>query len=250
MPEVLKSSINELRSTFASTSGVQVVVLLYLAVIARTARWKRFLADIGAGVAAITGLLLAALGIKYVAVCAIFCLPYLVRHPLRIARGRSDVVLVPGILIGILAMFFAYRAVTTYPPTHPNNELIDQFVPYTGCGKIAAMEIPLAQGRQAARILTHFNHGGWCRWALYEQARTRDFWVTTDNRTQGVPGEHYTRSFDLFGAKGEWLRTLAEWRPDVAVVQKAYPLAQFMGLSPHQWRKVFEDEQFVIFLPQ
>jgi hypothetical protein len=250
MPEVLKSSINELRSTLASTSGVQIVVLLYLVVIARTARWRRFLADIGAGMAMITGLLLAVLGIKYVAVCAICCVPYLVRHPLRIAVGRSSLLPVASVALCALALFFGYRAVTTWPLTHPNNQLIDRFVPYTGCGALAALDIPRRPDRADLRILTHFNHGGWCRWALYEKERNRDFRVTTDNRTQGVPGEHYTRSFELFGVKGQWLRTLAEWAPDVAVVQKGYPLAQFMGLSPDRWRKVFEDEEFAIFLPR
>jgi hypothetical protein len=73
--------------------------------------------------------------------------------------------------------------------------------------------------------------------------------VTTDNRTQGFPGEHFERSFNLFGAKRDWLATLVEWRPDAAVVQKAYPLAQFMGLSPDRWRKIVEDREFVVFVP-
>ena len=250
MPEVLKNSINELRSGVGRTGWVQLILLSYLAFFSRTARWRRFLADAGAGLAAITGFVLAVLGIKYVAVTAIFVLPYLIRHPLPCTVGRRTFVrpLVVGCLA--LATVGAYRSWITYPFTHPNDARIDDFVPYSACHALARLPMKQRNDSQTIRVLTHFNHGGWCRWALYESDPTTDYRVTTDNRTQGIPGEHFERSFDLFGAKRGWLGTLAEWDPDVAVVQKDYPLAQFMGLSPDRWRKVFEDNLFVIFVPQ
>jgi hypothetical protein len=133
------------------------------------------------------------------------------------------------------------------PEPENTRAIIDSMEPYTMCAKLAAIPVKKDSERAHVRILTHFNHGGWCKFALWETNPGLPYRVTTDNRTQGVPAYHYEDSFDLFGVRGNWIDTLRNWSPELAVVWKRFPLASFLALDTQRWEKVLEDEKFVAF---
>jgi hypothetical protein len=253
MPSALKETIHEFKSALAADAPIPLLMVAYVAIMARSWRWRRVCADLPSACAAIGGAVLAISSLKFVSVFGVVSLPYLVRHagvpwqrrlpaPLR-SGARLEPLLLAVLLLGSLA-----HAAWYFPWTAPNNQYLYSMQPIAACRRIAHLELP-PPTHGHYRVLTHFNHGGWCRWVLYQENPDADFRVTTDGRTQGVPAQHFLDAFDVYNVKNQGLRTLQAWSPDVLVVSKSAALASFLIRAPQDYRLVFQDDEFGVFVP-
>ncbi len=152
-----------------------------------------------------------------------------------------------------LLLFSIYVSISEFPLKESerikNEDDLNIMYPIKACQGLASLQLKPKDPLTHVRLLTHFDYGGWCRWAIYQSHPELDYRVTTDNRTQTVPQEHYERGFDLYNMKRQWLETLKVWAPDAAIVSKSYPLAQFMALAPAFWQKSYEDGTYAVFIP-
>ena len=250
-PAALKAAIAEFRRSLG-VPGLQAWLLLaYIVIIARTVRTRQLLTDCGNTVACLLSLALAIQSRKFLPLFAIMSLPYVARHVGAVVRlhlkgsllrwdQRAAPVAVAFVLVAGTAI-----AARHIPWPHTTPTYIHEF---TACRHIAGMGLVPRPPRDHIRVVTDFNHGGWCRWVLYQERPDLDVRVTTDGRTQWVPVEHYLAAFGLANAAGDWLYTLKRWKPDVLVLQKGTPLANALALAPALGKQVFEDEHFTVFL--
>lgn len=244
MPSVLRETILEFRSGLALGNVQSLLLLAYAGVAARFTTRDVLKRHCGDFACATLSFALALLGSKYLGLFAVLSLPFFAALPVsfeflnqRRQRKLALLCLAGGIT------FACWRL----PEPENTRAVIDSMEPYTLCAKLAAIPVKKDPERAHVRILTHFNHGGWCKFALWETNPGLPYRVTTDNRTQGVPAYHYEDSFDLFGVRGNWIDTLRNWSPELAVVWKRFPLASFLALDTQRWEKVLEDEKFVAF---
>jgi hypothetical protein len=256
MPPELKATIHEFKSGLAADGWIPLLLVGYVALLARTFRGRRFRADLPSGIAAMVGAGLAVSSLKFVAVFAVVSLPYVTRQAfalwreLRPPRLLSHGSWVESVAVAFLLAASAAHAARHFPWTAPNDEYIDTWQPVAACRSIVHLEMPPPRdARGHYRVLTHFDHGGWCRWAVWLEDPDADFRVTTDGRTQGVPPQHYFDAFDVGGVRNAGLRTLLRWNPDVIVLAKASALANVLRLMPDEYPVTFEDDNFVVYRP-
>ncbi|MBI4515592.1 MAG: hypothetical protein HY699_07230 [Deltaproteobacteria bacterium] len=254
MPAELKTTIGEFRGALATEGFTPWLILLYVIVVARTFSWRRLVARIGAGLSAVVFVLLAIGSLKFVAVFAVAGLPYFVRQlqllahvPLgRVRRWERPVA---SAIVALVLLGAAVHAARHFPWLHDNDEYITAMLPVAACRHITTLDLSPRPPREHLRVLTHFNHGGWCRWILYQQRPDLDFRVTTDGRTQWVPAEHFLRAYDVMNVKNDWLNTLKRWGPDVLVIPATHALGNVLALDPKSYQLVFRDESFLVFVP-
>jgi len=254
MPAALKATIGEFRGALGTEGFTPWLMLLSLVVLTRTFRWRRFLAQIGSGVSAVVFGLLAIASLKFVSVYALAVLPYLVRQVQAVARPwlhRAAWLEQPigATLVALTILGSAAHAALHFPWIDDNNEYISSMQPLAACRKIASLDLTPRPSRDHVRVLTHFNHGGWCRWILYQERPELDFRVTTDGRTQWVPAERFLTAYDLLNVKNDWLQTLARWDPDVMVIPTTHALGNVLLLDPGGYELVFRDAGFMVFVP-
>ena len=248
----LRTYINELKSTLASATILPGLMLLCTAVSAyslclrrKNIRWPNLL------VAALF-FILAARTLKFVALFAVCSLPFLAQSTVFLTLKKIPLKLRRRITEGTLGAVATYSLVLVIfgsPYLQHRGDDIAKFHPIDACKFIAHLHPPIGSDHTSLRVLTYFDYGGWCRWAMYQEDPTLDVRVTTDGRTQFVPFEHYQLSFDLYKLQYDWMNTLSRWSPDVALVQKRFALAQFMLMASNQWKLVFQDETFAVFVP-
>jgi hypothetical protein len=253
MPSALKETIHEFKSALAADAPIPLLMVVYVALMARTFRWRRSAAELPSALLAGLGVLLAIGSLKFVSVFALFSLPYVVgqvgvpsarRLPRWLATGSG----LEPLLVGILLLTSLAHAAWYFPWTAPNDEYIHDWQPVDACRQIAHLELPPPKHGHY-RVLTHFNHGGWCRWAIYQENPAADFRVTTDGRTQGVPPQHYLDAYDVYNVRNAGLATLQRWNPDVLVVPKSTALANFLAMATGDYRLVYQDDNFAVFVP-
>ena len=142
------------------------------------------------------------------------------------------------------------------PYNQSDQALREEVVPVKLCSHLdvyGSNLVPRADlKRDHIRVLTHFNHGGWCRWALYEKNKSANYKVTTDGRTQFIDPSFFMEGFDLYRLKKEWRKTFEEWAPDMVVAQIDSALAQFMYYTQSEkgWKLANRDETFAVFVRQ
>jgi hypothetical protein len=254
MPAELKATIGEFRGALGTEGFTPWLMLLYLMVVARTFRWRRFIAQIGAGLSAIVFPLLTIGSLKFVSVYAVAVLPYFVRQLGMVLRPWLPQVrrwehAIGGALLAVVVVAAAVDATWHFPWLENNNDYIYSMQPVAACRQIAGLGFTPRPPRDHIRVLTHFNHGGWCRWILYQERPDLDFRVTTDGRTQGIPAERFLTAYDLLNVKNDWLQTLARWDPDVLVIPTTHALGNVLLLDPNGYKLVFRDENFLVFVP-
>ncbi len=247
MPVQLKDYIFEMRSSLAGAGAIPYLFVLSLLVIARGLNKKIIKSNTSLILIALLSTFLAFRSIKFIAVFAVLSLPIVVLCLQEIFRNleiitKSTYLNYSLLIFSALFLFYAY-------PRKPLSEEAEfyQLLPVHACKKIAKMDLPIPANRNHLRILTHFNHGGWCRWLIKENAPEKDYRVTTDGRTQWVPPEHYLLSFDLYSVKKRWAETLQAWDPDLILVWKGASLAAFLSRSQGLWDLVHEDDDFAVF---
>ena len=248
IPATLRRTVGEFRSTIeVSTIGFWSMIVA-LPIVAYGFRLKRAL--ISHGVLFLITFALALKAAKYFPLYAMCSIPFLAYGFRQVFRGCDN--LFGAYLFRWKHASFAAQLVLL---AAIEAALLQQKIgiqmralPTAACTRIAEIRPLKKADRQQLRILTHFDYGGWCRWAIYQKDSSLDYRVTTDNRTQGVPEEHLRRSLDLFNFRYDWAQTLRAWDPDVAVVKMDLPLASFMWLAKSDWKLLFQDEAFAVFL--
>lgn len=254
LPQVIKETVNEFRGGFAVPTITAWILIVSTVVIGWGLRMRWEKKDLPALIAMGLTLVASAYSVKYVALLAILSLPFwaiVFLNPSKVVLwGERN-----SFWIGsVCSLLFLAGIVMRFPGSHEwrNAPLasIDSQAPFSLCTKLASLPITSSDSTRPVRILTHFNHGGWCKFALTLANPALDWRVTTDNRTQNTPGEHYQLSFDLFGVRGAWIDTLSRWGPDAVVTNKRFPLASFMALAPQRWQMVLQDDNFAVFIPR
>lgn len=252
-PAIAKA-IGEFKSSLAVRSFQLWIFLAFIVLAARSYRRKDWAAYPGQLVLLLTAVLLAIKSIKFIALLPIFSAPILFIYLGRVTSPAVKDMLRTGerafhyVLLLSLIVVTAF-AVRYNPYSYRNVAALELLYPSGPCGRLADLPLPLKSGRDHLRVLTEFDHGGWCKWFVDNRDPRQIIKVTTDNRTQGVPEEHYVRSFDLFQLRGNWLATLERWAPDAIVVSKLAPLSQVLALSPNRWRMEMQDTNFALFTP-
>ena len=249
----LRSTIHEFRPSLGLGGYTPALILLCIAVAVRTFRTRYALARASDFGAILLGFALALKSIKFISLFSIFSIPFLIR-PAGVALRkyapslfREELALTKILLIGLFGVSL-YSTIVPIPTAQEIEKPLRWRYPVDACEKLAELKLTKQPERDHVRILTHFDHGGWCRWAIFQKDPTLDYRVTTDGRTQYVPIEYYRWSFSLFELEKGWQRTLKSWAPDAIVVGLNSALAQGLELYP-EWDKVYSDKNFAIFLP-
>lgn len=267
LPPQLANSIREFRPTLAAGGIGAVVFLAALLIACRGARWKRIQARPESSLTAATGFVLAFTKVKYLGLFAIFTPTALADHLSRIMRlakprdvtstkgaprpakrskflRRADIFAATTAYgVAALALFYC---IVQWPFRADLAEDLPVLYPINACAALADAKITGAQG--PIRVLTDFDYGGWCRWAIDQRAPGLDVRVTADNRTQLVSDRHHRETFELFGLQRQWLPILQRWNPDAAALSKDTPLAQVLALAKGEWRMAYQDDNFALFL--
>jgi hypothetical protein len=247
VPHILRQTVGEFRSPFliSPLSGWILVGMLFL--VLRFCTLKRLFALLPYSILFATFIVLSFKAAKYSPLFGIFSLPLLISiSGTRLAKLIDKIPYLsraPVWLVSVL-LFVSWRAYLYQPVDFTAND----YYPVDMCQHIAALKLAPQAGRDHVRILTHFEQGGWCEWALYQADPDKKYRVTSDNRTQGVPGEHYEASFDLYSVRGNWYKTLQSWDPDVALVPKIFPLGQFMAMMQKDWTLEMQNDKSALFL--
>lgn len=252
MPETLQNSIGEMKNVFAAKGILPSLLLLVIALFGHFFTVKLSKERFGALFLFLFALLLSIRSLKFVAVFAVFSLPWLVRAisvGLEIKTPKPKVEKAYMLLASLSILYFGGMAGYHFPYTNSKYSHVEAMLPIGACREMAKLNLS-PKNEDHVRVLTHFNYGGWCRWILDEEAPEKDFRVTTDGRTQWVDPARIKASFDLFSLKGQWRNTLSKWNPDIALVWKQSQLAQLMALDPANWKLVYQDSSFAVFLPQ
>ena len=207
VPQFLKQAIVEFQSPFKRSDSVFYVFCLLCAVLIRSLSLltlKRYPRDALLGA---TGLLLAFKATKFLPIFALFILPLLAREAAKLDkqffqhRGASLLRVAAGVL-------FASGCLLNLPFGKDPLQKARLLYPLEACAKIP--ELAKRDQNNHVRVATHFNHGGWCRWAAFRSDAKKDIRVSTDGRTQGIPGEHFQRSSELYRVKEGWQKTLLQ----------------------------------------
>lgn len=247
LPPSLAVQISEFRSSLADSGVPRWVLLLSIVVVARWGgRWL-LRGRKGDLFAYVIGLLLAISKVKFIALFGVLGLPLHTRVVLHIAREFPEIratffrYLTPTLLASTTILsLYAVQALPTF--TYHLEDLSIMY-PIRGCREIAELSTDV----ESVKVLTSFDHGGWCRWAMGQHSPKLNSRVFIDGRTQGRDEAYFNAAFNLFAMKGNWLHTLQSWNPDYAVLAKETPLAQFMALAPNQWHILSQDDNFVLF---
>ena len=247
LPPSLAAQISEFRSSLVDPGVPRWALLVSIVIFARWGgRWLRN-GRKGDLWAYMVGLLLAMSKVKFIALFGVLALPLHIRVVLHIAREYPGIrekflrYLKPSLLVCIAGLLL--HAVQTFPTFTYQAEDLSTMYPLRGCREIAS----LSRETSSVTVLTSFDHGGWCRWAMAQHAPLLNSRVFIDGRTQGRDEPYFKAAFNLFAMKGEWLKTLQLWNPDYAVLAKDTPLAQFMALAPNQWHMLSQDDNFALF---
>ncbi|RMG39685.1 MAG: hypothetical protein D6719_12770, partial [Candidatus Dadabacteria bacterium] len=254
MPAKLRDTIGEFTPTILARGITSWIWFGLFILIIKNFRWRHIKNDSGNLLTALIFAYESVRAIKFVSLFAVGSLPYILKHITpsiyslspRAFKDKQPLNVVILTFLTAMALWYTLRG----SPWLNNNEgFIHQYCPVHACEAIARAGIKPSSGRSHIRVLTHFNHGGWCRWILYLNDPEHDYRVTTDGRTQAVAPETFYESFDLYRARNNWAETLNRYDPDVALVSKSSALVQFMIRDPSEWKLLYHDNHFAVFLP-
>ena len=243
----LLTTISEFRSPFAVTSLVSIFLLLALMFLVRTIRPNYLRHDPGGVLLSIVTLLLAIYQRKFLGLFAVIGVPCMASAPmLRSFRSSLSAFFYFPITL-FIALVIGAVAFISGPWEKPVFPQIIAEEPIEACMKIPALGITPSHGRDHVRVATHFNYGGWCRWAMYQADPHFDGRVTTDGRTQGLDAGRIKASSELFALKEGWEQTLTATAPDLIVAAREHQLAHMLFLMPKDWTPIYQDLKFAVF---
>ena len=246
----MKEAIAEFKGSLAIDGRLPLLFLVYCTLIGAGAGLRRALAKFPLVVSALFSLWLAFRTLKFMAIFAVAGLPLLVRarRPFLLPSALRYRAHFDRWACAFLLVLGAVFSIGYAPPLFDTSAYMQE-LPLDACRRLTEIPLRTPSAASPVRVLTHFDYGGWCRWAMYQARPDLDYRVTTDGRTQFVAPAHYVLSFDLYRLHYAWATTLRDWAPDVALVEKNRALAQFMLHAPNFWRLAYEDRKFALFVP-
>lgn len=251
-PEILRGQILEFRSALqASWVGLSIFVFILL-VLSRDFSWHRARVMASPWFLTLSGIALSIASVKFLPLLGLFSLPLIISsHTIKRITRWVEARVAPKncrfaelIAIGLALSLATLKA--PWPGSIDYAALTFTY-PYDACQKIAELGLEPTMGRSHVRVLTHFNYGGWCRFAAYEANPYLDLRVTTDNRTQWVPKGHYEMSIALHNLQLPWNHLIKSWAPDAIVVFKGLPLAQMLRTETDKYTMLYNDRNFMVF---
>ena len=250
---ILKS-IAEFRPLF-STGGTTPVLFVIVAIfVARFISVRAIKMHPAKFVAFAVSAYLGFSSIKYLGIFAVLAIPFLCEiynnstvEPSRFGKFLNRYAL--QVNLSVFAIVF-YVALQMPAAKAPQSEQMEEMLPLRSCGKIPSLGLSPTGGRDHVRVLTHFNDGGWCRWAIYLADPKYPAQVTTDGRTQGVPVKQISDAIDTMYGNREWKMTLAKWRPDLFLIPKTLPVYLFYSnIGEEYYTPIADEGQFVLYQP-
>ena len=192
------------------------------------------------------GILAACKSIKFINLSAIFAVPYLANRFSALPERPREANLLTALTLVTAVAFCVYAN----PWNSEDRSLVKDLVPINLCSKLDTYGVTPSQNRDHVRVLTHFNHGGWCRWSLYQKNPAADYRVITDGRTQFIEPSFFMNGFDLYRARAGWRDILTDWAPDMIVTEINWPLAQVLYYSQGTlgWKLADKDNNFAVFV--
>ncbi|MCB9029439.1 MAG: hypothetical protein H6619_00150 [Deltaproteobacteria bacterium] len=254
MPASLREIIHELKGTFAVGGIVSILSVVIIAILFRYTKYRHLQAKPG-NLFSLFGLLILSIrSLKFATLFGLVTAPQVARNLTHAKRKFFPNALIfrQGITQVVLIVVFAFgvfRAINLSPFVYDNTLFLDDNVPLNACRKIASLNLK-SKSHKHLRVLTHFNDGGWCRWAAYLENPDLDLRVTADGRTQLVPGAEIYRLVELYNLHGHWATTLHNIAPDVILAHKDLPLAQLLVRAQTEWRVIHEDPKYAVFARQ
>jgi hypothetical protein len=254
MPEFLNRMITELHSGLLLDGLIPFLLVGWFGIailLLRKHRIKHHLSDL---FVAIFAWLLTLKNIKFGTIFAVtafpltitLCLPWIRRFAPRIC-GTTDRLVITKILYLFLVGSLTIAIARDFPVSEEKSyATVLNAYPIRACEALTRAPSTPTNDRNHIRVLTHFNFGGWCRFAAYTAAPGRDIRVTTDGRTQWMPADYFRKSLNLYGLGPGWRETLKEWQPDFIVAQNTSPLSQLLPYLP-DWNLIFQDTHFVTY---
>jgi len=244
------SRVAEFTPALALKGYVPLLILAITFILGATYSVKRWYLKSSQSVSIIIAAALALLAAKFLSIFAVFGLPHLAQAATRYTRRavkNGSFIRYEAPLAAVLFIYGSYSLVSNSPWLRPDSGMLEESYPLKACASMTELKLLPHNARNHLRVLTHFNFGGWCRFAIYNAAPDLDARVTTDGRTQGVPTEHFSRSFDLYDVKEGWVETLNAWAPDIVLAEREHSLANVLLLAANQWRVTFKDDHFIVF---
>ncbi|MBN8550495.1 MAG: hypothetical protein J0M12_14365 [Deltaproteobacteria bacterium] len=250
IPASLRSTIFELRPGLSGDGFLPYAILVFCLLAFLLRDWKtEVLPRRGAFVAFLASLFMTFRALKFFSVLAITSLPITTPALYRLFEGRRFSLKVQKLLLGGFSIHAFYFCAITCPWVVDSSQIVKSLIPVEACTKIAQMPLAPSHGRNHIRLMTHFNHGGWCRWIIYQNNPALDVRVTTDGRTQWVPERAFQDSFGAYLLGPAWMEVLGRWKPDAVLVPKNNPLGQVLSRSP-DWKIEAQDDVFGVLLPR
>lgn len=246
-----RSSIQELRGALSADIGLSIVVVLVLVVVAVLTPIWHMKRSPGQYAFLFISAVLVFLSVKFVGVFAIAMVPPFHTAIRRIPRKFGPIVArgllrCAPLLTGALILIGAYQAFTAFPHFDQSKDLqrLNQHFPIQVCSQIALASSP--EIRKRYTIMTHFNHGSWCRWAMHVAAPDRDMRVTMDGRSQFVPERRILESLAAYAGRAGWETTIESLNPDWIVVANSDQLNSLL-LTSTRWKREFSDHGFSVY---
>lgn len=256
MPNELSKLIAEFQPSLTRGGNLLVAIPLYAIFMILAFKPQRYLIHIGDWLCALLTLGLAIHSVKYAGLLAVLGIPLLsrnlgalLRRRIKIGASREKVatlgifalLLLPTVIL--LIVFFPLIS------SHRDEPALYASFPLRACHALSQHNFE-TKTRNHIRVLTHFDHGGWCRWALQQARPDIDFRVTTDGRTQDAEVQNILISFALYAGKVTASTVLNEWRPDAIVVKRGSPFElEFFASLKTDWKSIYEDASFRVLIP-
>lgn len=245
MPASLKNNILELQSILKAKPSISLSICVLLFFFGKKVnihyvKKKPFILFI-----AFIGLCLALRSTKFLGIFAIFATPLIldcVASHRKIINKYFKLIMPAFFILGVLLCTLSINNLKAKELTLKN-----ELIPFKSCEKLASVDNKVRSQIGHIRVLTHFDHGGWCKFIVNKIAPKKDIKFTTDGRTQWVPPKKFEESFDLFNVKNNWAWTLKDWSPDYAIIWKGSSLSQFLARDYSNWSIIQEDDNFALF---
>lgn len=254
MPPYLRDVISEFKSSFTKRGALPWILLGYLVIVVRAFKLNLFLSRPGDFLSAISAFMLAVRSIKFIGLFGIVGLPLITgfvtprfKKFVEVGGRRERLFFHCAVYPIILAATFSLIYGFPFWPRNREEKFLHNSYPIEACKRLSNLNITTSK-RNHGRVATHFNHGGWCKFAIdMFQEKPAPWRVTTDGRTQDAPLTQFKDSFDLYNMRENWSQVLATWHPAAIVVHKDHALANSMGFLQN-WKLEYKDDNFKLFI--
>lgn len=194
---------------------------------------------------AMLGILLSIASTFFIPLCALLILPYWIQS-VQSLKENSTGVIRRSLCFATASMFSIYILTSFYAGLIREQITLDGLntkYPVKACTSIAS-DLPSSKKEATqTRVLTHFKHGGWCRWAVNALHTSNTYEFIPNGRDFLLNDNEVIKVASLYSLHDNWKGTLAGVKPKYIVVENTQPLKQILALLP-QWQLIYHDPIF------